>query len=136
MIMLPYPISTNRYWRNFGGRTVRSSEAVAYKDEVGFIAVSSKLKMLSGPVQVDMVLHPKAPKDAAKREKKAPLVWALDVQRIDLDNAQKVVLDALQGIAYENDRQITSLSIRLGQPLVDGGLAVGITQDTVWGVPV
>ena len=133
MMMLPYPISTNRYWRNFGGRMVRSSEAVAYKEEVGFIAVSSGIKMIQGPVQVDLVLHPPAPNDWQKREKKNPL-WGLDVRRIDLDNAQKVALDALQGIAYENDRQITSLSIRLGQPLGEGGLGVVVTRDTVWGV--
>jgi crossover junction endodeoxyribonuclease RusA len=135
MMMLPYPISTNRYWRNFGGRTVRSSEAVAYKDEVGFIALSSEVKMLDGPVQVDMVLHPPAPKDWEKRQKKN-LLWALDVRRIDLDNAQKVALDALQGFMYADDRQITSLSIRLGQPLVGGGLGVVVTRDVIWGVPV
>lgn len=133
MMMLPYPISTNRYWRNFGGRMVRSSEAMAYKDEVGFIALKQKVALLDGPVQVDMVLHPALPQDWQQREKKNPL-WGLEVRRIDLDNAQKVVLDALQGIAYENDRQITSLSIRLGQPLSNGALGVVISRDAVWGV--
>jgi crossover junction endodeoxyribonuclease RusA len=54
------------------------------------------------------------------------------VRRIDIDNAQKVALDALQGIAYENDRQITSLWIKLGQPIKDGGLHVTITEDKDW----
>jgi crossover junction endodeoxyribonuclease RusA len=134
-MMLPYPISTNRYWRNFGGRTVRSAEAMAYKDEVGWIAKKEKLDLLTGPVSVEMTLHPPAPKDWEKRQKK-DYQWALKVRRIDLDNAQKVVLDALQGIAYVNDSQITSLSISLGQPFFpDGGLMVIVSEDVVWGVP-
>lgn len=31
---LPCPISTNRYWHNYRCRTVRSSDAVAYKEHV------------------------------------------------------------------------------------------------------
>jgi len=75
--------------------------------------------------------HPVRPADADKREKKDRL-WGLNVRRIDIDNAQKVALDALQGIAYENDRQITFLSIKLGQPIAGGGLQVTITEDGDW----
>lgn len=134
-MLLPYPISSNRYWRNFGGRMVRSSEAVAYKEDAKWIAIENRVKLLTCPVAVEMVLHPPAPKDWEKRQKKNPL-YALEVRRIDLDNAQKVALDALQGIAYENDRQITSLSITLGQPHPDGGLWVDVKEDAVWGVAV
>lgn len=130
-VMLPYPISTNVYWRNFRGRMVRSSAAIAYKDEVGWMAKASKLQLFTVPVMVMLVLHPVRPADAEKREKKDRL-WGLGVRRIDIDNAQKVALDALQGIAYENDRQITFLSIRLGQPVKDGGLHVTITEDKDW----
>ena len=130
-MILPYPISTNVYWRSFRGRMVRSSAAIAYKDEVGWIAKASKLQLFTVPVAVVLVLHPMRPADAEKREKKDRL-WGLGVRRIDIDNAQKVALDALQGIAYENDRQITSLWIKLGQPIKDGGLHVTITEDKDW----
>jgi Holliday junction resolvase RusA-like endonuclease len=79
-----------------------------------------------------MVLHPVRPKDWIKREKRDPR-WVLGVRRIDIDNAQKVAIDALQGTAYENDRQITSLSICLGNAIEDGGLSVVITPDITWG---
>ena len=130
-MMLPYPISTNVYWRNFRGRMVRSSAANAYKDEVGWIAKASHAKMHTTPVMMMMTLHPPRPQDAEKREKKDRL-WGLGVRRIDIDNAQKVVLDALQGISYENDRQITFLSIKLGVPVANGGLRVEITEDKDW----
>ena len=44
--------------------------------------------------------------------------------RLDLDNCVKVLLDALQGIAYDNDRQVEDLRIRLGGPVEGGGISV------------
>lgn len=36
--------------------------------------------------------------------------------RPDLDNAAKTVLDALNGVAYEDDKQIRFLTVSLGDP--------------------
>ena len=132
MLFLPYPISVNRYWKNFRGRTIRSAEAMAYKEVVAELAKWSGIKMHPGCVRVDMLLHPALPKDWEKRQKRDPL-WLLSVRRIDLDNAMKVAIDALQGIAYENDRQITGLSIGLGHAVQEGALSVRIANDLVWG---
>lgn len=131
-MMLPYPISVNRYWRTFRGRTMRSAEAVEYKEQVQEIALAAGVELRRGCVRVDMRLHPALPKDWQTRQKKDPM-WLLTVRRIDLDNAMKVAIDALQGIAFENDRQITSLSIGLGHAIMDGGLSVQIHNDLVWG---
>lgn len=131
-MLLPYPPSVNRYWRNFRGRMIRSPEAIEYKDTVAAIALESKTQMLNGCVRVDMLLHPPLPKDWEKRVKKDRL-WLLSVRRIDLDNAMKVAIDALQGIAYDNDRQITALSIGLGHAVQEGGLSVQIRNDLAWG---
>lgn len=114
---------------------MRSSEAVAYKAEVQVIAAESLTSVLEGCVSVKLVLHPVMPLDAARRAKKDPK-WGLSVRRIDIDNAQKVALDALQGIAYHNDRQITNLSIRLGVPVEGGGLSVSVGPDEFWESPV
>lgn len=132
MLLLPYPISTNRYWRTFRGRMVRSSLALAYKDLVQEAASDYGLTLLDCPVSVEMVLHPPRPKDWEKRERRDPR-WVLGVRRIDIDNAQKVAIDALQGVAYENDKQITNLSICLGNAIEDGGLSVCIAPDITWG---
>lgn len=132
---IPYPISMNRYLRNFRGRTVRSSEAVKYKAAVASIATDEGITLLEGPVSVVMVLRPPKPKDAAKRAKKDPL-WILGVRRIDLDNCMKVAIDALQGIAYDNDRQITDLRIRLGTPVPNGGMSIEVRPDLFWSSPV
>lgn len=132
---IPYPISMNRYLRNFRGRTVRSAEAVKYKAAVAAIATDEGVALLAGPVAVVMVLRPPEPKDAAKRAKKDPF-WILGVRRIDLDNCLKVALDALQGVAYSDDRQITDLRIRLGTPVPEGGMSIEVKPDLFWSSPV
>lgn len=134
MILLPYPPSTNRYWRSFRGRMVRSKHAVEYKAEVQQIAAESGLELRAGPVAVTLLLHPVQPQDWARREKREGKAWVLGVRRVDLDNAVKVCLDALQGVAYEDDRQITSLSVGLGDPLEGGGLSVFVDEDAKWKV--
>ena len=113
-MMLPYPPSANRYWRHFRGRTVRSMEADKYRGAVSYYArVAGLTARLSGPVRVRVTLHPKLTKkgDASKT-------------RLDLDNCAKVLLDALQGIAFENDRQVEDLRILLGGPVEGGGISV------------
>jgi len=63
-----------------------------------------------------------APKDWHKRQLKDP--FGDTVRSIDLDNSSKVIFDILQGIAYENDRQIRRISMERGVPMPGGGLWV------------
>jgi crossover junction endodeoxyribonuclease RusA len=109
-LALPYPISANRYWRpvNIGKHItiVPTKEAKAYKAEVAALARSQGVKPLPGRVIVTMQLYPHRPLDWAKRQRQHGDVWDDTVQCIDLDNARKVVLDALKGIAFEDDRWV------------------------------
>jgi crossover junction endodeoxyribonuclease RusA len=89
---LPFPPSANRYWRNVNGRMVKSAEARAYRDEAGYACLlqmygKSRGRPLTGHI-------------------KAELDFYFPSERGDLDNRIKVVLDALQGLAFENDSQI------------------------------
>lgn len=45
---------------------------------------------------------------------------------IDLDNCLKVTLDALQGIAYDNDAQIKKLIAEYGNPVINGGVIIKV----------
>jgi crossover junction endodeoxyribonuclease RusA len=130
-LLLPYPPSANRYYRNFRGRMVRSSLANAYREEVETRALAARMRPTDGPVRVEVTLLPPRPADWARRSKKDSL-WVLSVRRIDLDNALKVTLDALQGVAYHSDRQITSLRVHLGDPVPEGGLRVAVAPDEAW----
>lgn len=87
--------------------TFPTGEAKAYKEHVGWIARAAGLRQpLAGPIDVEYRLYPHLPKDWAKRAKEDPVWWDLTVQCIDLDNARKVVNDALNGIAWTDDKMI------------------------------
>lgn len=48
---------------------------------------------------------------------------------IDLDNALKVTLDALQGVAYTNDKQVRRIVAGYAdEPAAGGGLVVEIEE--------
>ena len=120
MIILPYPISTNRYWRTFRGMTVVSEEAKAYKKQVAQIAQLSGCIKHNGNVSIDITLYPKRNKDGSANAKV-----------IDLDNCLKVVLDALQGVAYDNDKQVVALTAKYAnESKENGGVKVCIEPQT------
>ena len=108
-IDLPYPPSSNRYWRNFRGRMVVSEEAQSYKKSVGLIANVAGLHPVDGELCV--TLHIRRP---AKRR--------------DLDNHVKVLFDSLQGYAYNNDSQIRELHITMADDKRNPGVTVNVSQ--------
>lgn len=117
-LILPYPVSANRYWRIWRNRAVRSAQAAAYKETVRRIAQEAGAMPSEGSVAVRLRLIPKANKDGGASK-----------TVIDLDNALKVALDALQGIAYHNDRQVRRIAAEYGdEPAAGGGLAVEIEE--------
>ena len=65
MLNLPYPISTNRYWRVFRNRTVLSSEAKAYKAQVAAIAKQSGQTLHHDDVEILITVQRKANKDGS-----------------------------------------------------------------------
>lgn len=135
-LTLPYPISANRYWQT---RVVRkgaqsmamtyvSAEAKAFKERVGWLAKQAGVRApIAGRVAISYTLHPHCPQDAARRMKRDPYTWDDTVQCIDLDNAQKVLLDALKGVAIEDDKWVRRITAERGMPVDGGKLVVTIT---------
>lgn len=137
-LTLPYPLSANRYWKaiTIPGRTmmVPSKEAKAYKAEVGYLARHAGItRPIEGRIAVDVLLYPKRPQDWAKRASRDPLAWDDTVQCLDLDNANKVLFDALKRIAFEDDRWIRRIVAERMEP--DGEARV-IVRIRPLGVPV
>ena len=107
---LPYPISTNRYWRTFRNRTIASKEAMEYRRKVAELV---GVMPVNDPVSLSIELHPRLTK-GGKASKTC----------LDLDNCLKVTLDALQGCLYGNDNQVKKIALQYGQPVLNGGLTV------------
>ena len=115
VLHLPYPVALNRAYRNFRGVTVLSPEGKLWKVLAAKEAMFYRVKPLIGPVCCRMILHPRLTKSGEASK-----------TRMDLDAIFKLALDALNGIAWQDDKQIEELSARIGEPIKDGGLTVEI----------
>ena len=96
---------------------VRSKAATDYKKEVQRIAQSLEHDLTDESVLVIIELKPKL---TVKGEASKTC--------LDIDNCLKVALDALQGIVYENDKQVKKIIAEVGYPVVDGGLKIQVLK--------
>jgi crossover junction endodeoxyribonuclease RusA len=122
-LVLPYPVSANRYWISFYAPKLKrvivgpTKEAKQYKRDVGYIARAAGFTTpWTGRVGMSIVLHPHRPLDWAKRAARDPLGWEDTVQCIDLGNCEKVLEDALEGIVYVDDKQIWHVTKDRAEP--------------------
>ncbi|BEP44058.1 RusA family crossover junction endodeoxyribonuclease [Variovorax sp. V15] len=128
-LTLPYPISANRYWRT----TVRgsfvstyvSTEAKEFKEQVGWVCKAAGIRApLPGRVAISVQLYPERPRDWALRQRKHGATWDDSVRCLDIDNANKVLLDAIKGIAIEDDKWVRRLSSERMEPDEKGARVV------------
>ena len=133
-LTLPYPISANRYWRSFVPRghtrviVTLSDEAKAFKNQVGWMCRAAGVREpIAGRVSIEILLYPKRPLDWERRMRKNPLAWDDDVQCLDLDNANKVLLDSLKGIAIDDDRWVRRIVSERMEPDGEARVVVRIT---------
>ena len=117
ILQLPSPPSTNRLWRTTRtGRMYQAPEVSKWKSNAAWTATMAGVSVTDAPVAVSIVLQPSLTKRGKEMRR-----------RIDLDNAIKAVLDALNGIAYVDDRQVVDIRASLGEPVQGGGLTVEVT---------
>lgn len=93
---LDYPPSVNTYWRRAGNRIYLSPAGRKYKKDV---ALSCDVQCHAAPLLGRLGVHIELASPNKTRD-------------TDLDNRLKAILDALEGVAYENDRQIDHLIIK------------------------
>jgi len=107
-LKLPYPPSANRYWRRAGNHIHKSTEARQYQAAAAMTARLAGIPKLAGDVSVTLNVHRPA-------------------RRGDLDNSIKVVLDAIKGIAFEDDKQVSEIhAYRHEAPKTDGWVTIQV----------
>jgi crossover junction endodeoxyribonuclease RusA len=135
-LTLPYPVSANVYWRSFVPRghsraiVTLSDEAKAYKAAVGKLVREAGIRApIKGRVAINVQLFPARPQDWARRARKDPMNWDDDVRCIDLDNANKVLLDSLKGLVIEDDKWVRRQVSERMEP--DGEARVVVTIEAL-----
>lgn len=108
---LPEPPSANRYWKLWRGRNVVSPEATAYKRAVWIEALRVRHKAFPKDVPVSVTLR-----------------WGRAKKMGDLDNRIKVTLDALRGVLYADDKQVTEIHAYRTESTRAGYLHVTVTR--------
>lgn len=115
-VVLPYPPSTNTYWRHpsrgpLAGRHLISEKGRQYRDAVvRLLAQTGNAYGFSAEARLQVQIE----------------AWMPDKRRRDLDNVLKAALDALTHAGvYPDDSQIDSLTITRA-PTVGGMLKVRI----------
>jgi len=88
-LILPIPPSSNRYWRiDRRGFVYLSEEAKAYKRDLAFIAG------IKTPIYSEVKVSVKVYRPQRSG---------------DLDNRLKILLDALQGVVFASDKQVSEI---------------------------
>lgn len=131
-VTLPWPVSANVYWRTRVVKGVAmtyvSAEAKAFKADVSrLMRAAGCTSPMPGRVAVMLTLYPHRPQDWQKRQRKLGAAWDDGVRSIDLDNAIKVTLDALKGIAFEDDVWVRRILAERAEPDGEARLVVTIT---------
>lgn len=88
------PPSANEWHRVVNGRPILSAVARGYTRAVEVWAIAQRIERIGAPAEIDV-----------------EIVWYRARKSGDVDKRGAVLLDALQGICYDNDAQIRRYSI-------------------------
>jgi Holliday junction resolvase RusA-like endonuclease len=127
VLTLPYPISANRYWRTrvmpARGKlppivqTYVSPEAKDYIEQCGWLVKAAGVRQpIQGRVRVEVDLYPHRPQDWAQRMRKLGPHWANGVECMDLTNCEKVLMDALNGLLFTDDKLVFDYHAKRMEP--------------------
>lgn len=85
------------------------SETGQYKNLIKLAARDAGVTMIEGPVE--LIIYAFWPMKGAPR-KREPRPMIRKDTKPDIDNVAKIVMDALEGIAFSNDGQVSDLTAR------------------------
>lgn len=96
--------------RFFNGRAVTPKDTVSYENWVKICYQEQCNKKLEGPVKATINIYHQIPKSYTKKRVQAIKIGLeKPLKKPDIDNIVKIILDALNGVAYQDDTQVVNL---------------------------
>lgn len=93
-----------------GGHVYTPSQTVTYEKQIRECYKDQCGELLEGEIKADIVAYYKVPKSyTKKRQKIIENNLEYPMKKPDSDNIAKIVLDSLNGIAYNDDAQVVEL---------------------------
>lgn len=106
-------LGKQRARRGKGGVWYTPERTRALEKQIAAEWMAARLGRLSGPLSLSVLAQYAPPKSWSKARRETVMAyWTWYEGKPDGDNALKLIADALNGVAYADDRQIAEASIR------------------------
>ena len=94
------------------GRAFTSNQTINYENWIKQCYIEQSNKLLQGAIRARIEIYYSVPKSYSKRKIEA-IKDGIDypMKKPDADNIAKIVLDSLNKIAYEDDKQVVELTV-------------------------
>ena len=114
---IPGKVQTKQRPRFYNGRVYTQKQTVDYEKLVKSVfeeyAAIYKWQPIEGAIRAEIKVYMKIPKSDTKLAKKRKLEgYVRPTVTPDTDNLAKSILDALNGLAYDDDKQIVELEVK------------------------
>lgn len=110
------PVGKGRHRTTKGGWNYTPHKTVAYEELVErcfLTAIGQGFVPLQGALRIKIFAGYPIPKSTSKKRRAAMLAGTeLPTKKPDWDNIGKIICDALNGVAYEDDKQVTESQMR------------------------
>lgn len=98
-------------FNTFSGRVYTPKKTVDYETLVRWAYIGYRYPKLVGPLVVAIDAWFVPPKNYSEKKKQALIDGLYATKKPDVDNIGKIVLDALNGTAYDDDSQVSVLIV-------------------------
>ena len=94
------------------GRAFTPNQTINYENWIKQCYINQSNKLLNGPIRERIEIYYSVPKSYSKRKIEA-IKDGTDypMKKPDCDNVVKIVLDSLNKIAYDDDKQVVELTV-------------------------
>ena len=96
------------------GRAFTSNQTINYENWIKQCYIEQSNKLLQGPIRARIEIYYSVPKSYFKSKKKIEAIkdgTDYPMKKPDSDNVAKIVLDSLNKIAYDDDKQVVELTV-------------------------